>query len=155
MSLPLWILALASLAIGAYFTVHHPEEAIEAPGWLSPLAIGVALSGVLLAWLTFQRKSIDAESLARSTGPLRHAAANGFWVDEAFVAVYRGILMTFASLIGWIDRYLVDGVLNVVSAWTVSSGDALRRIQTGKVQDYVLAVAAGALAVLWWMRGAL
>ena len=155
MSLPLWILALAALAIGAYFTVHHPEEAIEAPGWLSPLAIGVALSGVLLAWLTFQRKSIDAESLARSTGPLRHAAANGFWVDEAFVAVYRGILMTFASLIGWIDRYLVDGVLNVVSAWTVSSGDALRRIQTGKVQDYVLAVAAGALAVLWWMRGAL
>jgi NADH-quinone oxidoreductase subunit L len=155
MSLPLWILALASLAIGAYFTLHHPEEAIEPPGWLSPLAIGVALSGVLLAWLTFQRKSIDAESLARSTGPLRHAAANGFWVDEAFVAVYRGILMTFARFIGWIDRYLVDGVLNVVSAWTVSSGDALRRIQTGKVQDYVLAVAVGALAVLWWMRGAL
>jgi NADH-quinone oxidoreductase subunit L len=155
MALPLWILALASLAIGGYFTLHHPEEAIEAPRWLSPLAIGVALSGVLLAYLTFQRKSIDAETLASSTGPLRSAAAHGFWIDEAFVAIYRGILMTFASLIGWIDRYLVDGILNVVSAWTVSSGDALRRIQTGKVQDYVLAVAAGALVVLWWMRGAL
>ena len=60
-----------------------------------------------------------------------------------------------AGLIGWIDRYLVDGVLNVVSAWTVSGGDVLRRIQTGKVQDYVLAVAAGVVAVVWWLRGAL
>ena len=98
---------------------------------------------------------IDAESLARATGPLRHAAARGFWVDEAFVAIYRGVLLALAGLVGWIDRYLVDGVLNVVSAWTVSGGDVLRRIQTGKVQDYVLAVAAGVVAVMWWLRGAL
>ncbi len=155
MSLPLWILALASIAIGAYFTLHHPEEAVEAPKWLAPLATSVAISGVLLAWATFQRRIVNAESLARATGPLRYAAAHGFWVDEAFVAVYRRILMTLATLIGWIDRYLVDGVLNVVSAWTVSSGDTLRRIQTGKVQDYVLAVAVGVVAVMWWLRGAL
>jgi NADH-quinone oxidoreductase subunit L len=152
---PLWVLALASIAIGVYFTLHHPEDAVEAPAWLAPLATGVALSGVLLAWATFQRRIVNAESLARATGPLRNAAAHGFWVDEAFVAVYRGGLMTLAALIGWIDRYLVDGVLNVVSAWTVSGGDVLRRSQTGKVQDYVLAVAAGVVAVVWWLRGAL
>ena len=155
MSFPLWVLALASVAIGGYFTLHHPEEAVEAPGWLAPLAIGVAISGVLLAWATFQRRMIDAESLARATGPLRHAAARGFWVDEVFVAIYRGVLLALAGLIGWIDRYLVDGVLNVLSAWTVSGGDVLRRIQNGKVQDYVLAVAAGVVAVMWWLRGAL
>ena len=155
MSFPLWVLALASVAIGVYFTLHHPEEAVEAPGWLAPLATGVAISGVLLAWATFQRRIVNAESLARATGPLRSAAAHGFWIDEAFIAVYRGVLMALAGVIGWIDRYLVDGVLNVVSAWTVSSGDVLRRMQTGKVQDYVLAVAAGVVAVVWWLRGAL
>ena len=155
MSFPLWVLALASIAIGVYFTLHHPEAAVEAPSWLAPLATGVAISGVLLAWATFQRRIIDAESLARATGPLRHAAAHGFWVDDVFIVVYRGVLMALAGLIGWIDRYLVDGVLNVVSAWTVSGGDVLRRIQTGKVQDYVLAVAAGVVAVVWWLRGAL
>ena len=155
MSFPLWVLALASMAIGVYFTLHHPEEAVEAPRWLAPLATGVAISGVVLAWATFQRRIVNAESLARATGPLRTAAAHGFWVDEAFVAVYRGVLMALAGLVGWIDRYLVDGVLNVVSAWTVSGGDVLRGIQTGKVQDYVLAVAAGVVAVMWWLRGAL
>ena len=155
MSFPLWVLALASMAIGVYFTLHHPEEAVEAPSWLAPLATGVAISGVLLAWATFQRKIVNAESLARATGPLRNAAAHGFWVDDAFIAIYRGVLMTLAGLIGWVDRYLVDGVLNVVSAWTVSGGGVLRRMQTGKVQDYVLAVGAGVVAFVWWLRGAL
>ena len=155
MSFPLWVLALGSIAIGVYFTLHHPAEAVEAPRWLAPLATGVAISGLVLAWATFQRRMINAESLARATGPLRHAAARGFWVDEVFVSIYRGVLMALATLVGWIDRYLVDGVLNVVSAWTVSGGDVLRRIQTGKVQDYVLAVAAGVVAVMWWLRGAL
>jgi NADH-quinone oxidoreductase subunit L len=153
MSLPLWVLALASMAIGLYFTFNHPENTVEAPGWLAPLATGVALSGVVLAWATFQRKIVDAESLAGAMGPLRIAAANGFWVDEAFIGVYRGILMTLARLVGWVDRYIVDGVLNVVSAWTVSSGDGLRRMQTGKVQDYVLALAAGVVVVMWWLGG--
>jgi len=155
MSLPLWVLAMASMGIGVYFTLHHPADAVEAPAWLAPLATGVALSGVVLAWAAFQRRIINAESLASATGPLRNAAAHGFWVDEAFVLVYRGVLMTLAALVGWVDRYIVDGVLNVISAWTVSSGDALRRMQTGKVQDYVLAVAVGAAAVMWWLRGAL
>ena len=155
MSLPLWILALASMAIGIYFTIHHPETAIEGPGWLAPLATGAAVAGVGLAWAAFQRSIVDAEALARAAGPLRTAAAHGFWVDDAFVAVYRGVLMALAAIVGWIDRYIVDGVLNVVSAWTVSGGNILRRMQTGKVQDYVLAVAAGVVAVMWWLRGAL
>jgi NADH-quinone oxidoreductase subunit L len=155
MALPLWILAGASMAIGIYFTLHHPETEFVPPAWLAVVATGVAVSGIALAWLTFQRKAIDAEGLARMTGPLRVAANHGFWVDEAFVGVYRGVLMVLARAVGWLDRYIVDGILNVVSAWTVSAGDGLRRVQTGKVQDYVVAVAVGVIAVVLWLRGAL
>jgi NADH-quinone oxidoreductase subunit L len=155
MSLPLWILALASMVIGVYFTLHHRETAFHAPGWLAPVATGVAVAGILLAWATYQRGVINAESLARTTGPLRVAAARGFWVDEAFIGIYRGVLMVLARVVGWLDRYIVDGILNVVSAWTVSAGDGLRRVQTGKVQDYVVAVAVGVVAVVLWLRGAL
>jgi NAD(P)H-quinone oxidoreductase subunit 5 len=63
--------------------------------------------------------------------------------------------MVLARVVGWLDRYIVDGLLNVVSAWTVSAGDGLRRIQTGTVQDYVVAVAAGVVAIVLWLRGAL
>ncbi len=155
MSGPLWILALAAMAIGIYFTIHHPEAEFVAPGWLALTATSVAAAGIVLAWATYQKELINAESLARATGPLRRAAAHGFWIDEAFLGIYNGVLMVLATAVGWIDRYLVDGVLNVVSAWTVAGGDGLRRIQTGHVQDYVLAVAVGVTVVLLWLQGAL
>jgi NAD(P)H-quinone oxidoreductase subunit 5 len=69
--------------------------------------------------------------------------------------MYRGVLLGFATLVGWVDRYFVDGVLNVVSAWTVEAGDNLRTIQTGRAQDYVYGVAVGVLALIIWMRWAL
>ena len=46
------------------------------------------------------------------------------------------------------DRYVVDGVLNVLSAWTLDAGDRLRRIQSGQPQDYVYGVAFGVCSLL-------
>ena len=69
-----------------------------------------------------------------------------------FERAYLVVLLGFSRLIGWIDRYLVDGVLNVVSAWTLTAGDDMRTMQSGKAQDYVYGVAVGLLALLIWAR---
>ncbi len=42
-------------------------------------------------------------------------------MDDAVLLVYRWGVLAFSRVIGWSDRYLVDGVVNVVSAWTVSA----------------------------------
>ena len=59
-------------------------------------------------------------------------------------------------VVGWLDRYVVDGLLNVFSAWTLRAGDRLRRLQTGLPQDYVYGVALGALILFvlaqWRMK---
>ena len=154
MALPLWILALMSVAIGAYFTLNHGEPTIPAPAWLTPAAIGAGVGGVLIAWLAYQMKVVDAAALARAFGPIRTAALRGFWVDQAFLGAYRGVVLMLSRAIGWLDRYIVDGVVNVVSAWTVMLGDGIRRVQTGRVQDYVTGVAVGVLILLWWLGGA-
>ncbi len=44
-------------------------------------------------------------------------------------------------------------MLNVISAWTLEGGDALRRIQTGRVGDYIFALAAGLVFLMLWMGG--
>jgi NADH-quinone oxidoreductase subunit L len=159
MALPLWILAFLSVAVGLYFTVAGPElpfgtgePEFQAPGWLMPAAVGVAVAGILLAWLTYQRRTINAASLAAAFGPIRYAALRKFWLDDLFEALYGRVLLTFSRLIGWIDRYIVDGVLNVVSAWTLTSGDDLRTMQSGRAQDYVYGVAVGLVVLLLWVR---
>jgi len=158
MALPLWILAALSLGIGIYFAVAGPalplgpaEPEFENPVWLMPAAVGAAVGGILLAWLTYQRRAIDAATLAAAFGPLRHAALKRFWIDDLFEGAYGVVLLGFSRAIGWFDRYLVDGVLNVVSAWTLTSGDDLRTMQTGRAQDYVYGVAVGLLILLLWL----
>ena len=152
MALPLWILALLSTGVGISFTFVHGEPAFESPGWLMPSAVGVAVAGILLAWLTYQRRTIDPAALAAMSGPIRQAAFHRFWIDDVFEGAYRVALLGFARAVGWVDRYLVDGVLNAVSAWTLTAGDDMRQMQSGRAQDYVYAVAVGLLVLLLWVR---
>jgi NADH-quinone oxidoreductase subunit L len=161
MMLPLWVLALLALGVGLYSTItghflqFGPPEGEHAPGWLTPAAVGVAVAGIALAWLVYQRRTIAADTLAGAFGPIRTAALKKFWIDDIYEGVLAAALLVFSRIIGWLDRYLVDGVLNVVSAWTVTSGDVLRTVQTGRAQDYVYGVAVGLLILIFWMRWAL
>ena len=162
MALPLWVLAALSLGVGLYFTVAGPalpfgpaELEFESPAWLMPLAVGSAIGGILLAWLTYQRRAIDAGALAGAFGPIRYAALKRFWIDDVFEGAYGVVLLGFSRAVGWFDRYVIDGLLNVVSSWTLASGDDLRTMQTGRVQDYVYGVAVGLMILLLWVRWAL
>ncbi|HET9362194.1 MAG TPA: proton-conducting transporter membrane subunit, partial [Vicinamibacterales bacterium] len=155
MLVPLWILALLSMAVGVYFTFVHGEPEFSSPGWLTPVAIGAAVGGIALALLTYQLGTIDPASLASLAGPIRRAALAKFWIDDLFEGVFGAATLGFSRLVGWIDRYLVDGVLNVVSAWTVTTGDEMRTIQTGRAQDYVYGLGVGLLVLLLWVRWAL
>jgi NADH-quinone oxidoreductase subunit L len=162
MTVPLWALALAAMAVGIYFTFNPgPAEAGHAvaggtetsPAWLTPAAVGVAVAGILLAWLTYQRRAIDSVRLAAMFGPIRRAALARFWIDDVFEAGYRVALLGFSRVVGWIDRYVVDGVLNGLSAWTLDAGDNMRSMQTGRAQDYVYGVAVGVLILVIWIQG--
>jgi NADH-quinone oxidoreductase subunit L len=162
MRLPLWLLALLSMAIGLYSVLVGPlvhggpgEREVVSPGWLTPAAVGAALAGIALAWLTYQRRAIDANQLASLFGPIRRAALARFWIDDAFEGAFMLLQRGFARSVGWVDRYLVDGVLNVVSAWTVGAGDELRTMQTGRAQDYIYGLGVGLLVLLLWLRWAL
>jgi NADH-quinone oxidoreductase subunit L len=151
-----WLLAALTLAMGlqrAFFG--GPHEA-EGPQWLAGLSLGLAGAGLGLGWAMYQRAAIDPSRVAAALGPLDWMARRRYGLDTLFAGLYRGVLLVLARVVGWIDRYLVDGVLNVLSAWTLRAGDRLRRLQTGLPQDYVYGIALGALVLLvlahWRLR---
>jgi NADH-quinone oxidoreductase subunit L len=155
MSVPLWILLILTVATGLQLLV-TPSDDAHGPGWLMPLSIALALGGIALAWLIYQRGAIDPARMARALAPLDYMARHRYGLDALAVGLYRACLLGFSRLIGWIDRYVVDGLLNATSAWCLRAGDRLRRIQTGQPQDYVYGVAFGVLLVIvwaqWWRR---
>jgi NADH-quinone oxidoreductase subunit L len=150
-----WLLAILTVAQGARAAVapdHHPAG----PGWLPWLSLGLAGAGIALAWAMYLGGRVDPAGVAAGLRPIEWMARRRYGLDGLFAVLYRGVLLSLSILVGWIDRYLVDGLLNVVSAWTLRAGDRLRRLQTGLPQDYVYGVALGALVLLvlahWQLR---
>jgi NADH-quinone oxidoreductase subunit L len=152
---PLWILALLTVGLGLLFATRGSDEP-HGPTWLPALSLVLAGGGTALAWATYQRELVSADRLAAVFRPIDVLARRRYGLDALYVGLYRGFILGLSRLIGWIDRYIVDGVLNVLSAATLRGGDLLRRIQSGHAQDYVYGVAFGALLlfvwVQWWSR---
>ena len=142
-----WLLAALTLAMGLKQAMqsivggHHEAG----PTWLPAFSLTLAGAGIVLAWAMYQRALLDPARVAAVLRPLDWMARRRYGLDAIFAGLYRGILLGVARLVGWIDRYLVDGVLNVLSAWTLRAGDRLRALQSGQPQDYVYGVALGAL----------
>jgi len=151
---PLWLLAILTVGVGIALAFGGGEAHEETPAWLPPLSVGLALVGFALAWAMYQRGAIDPARVAAALGPLDYLARRRYGLDGLYTGLYRGILLGFSRLIGWIDRYVVDGILNALTALTLRAGDGLRHIQSGRAQDYVYGVAFGVLflfvcAQLW------
>jgi NADH-quinone oxidoreductase subunit L len=149
---PLWLLASLTVLVGLRFALGGAEVHEETPGWLPPLSVGLALLGFLLAWAMYQRGAIDPARVAAVLAPLDYLARRRYGLDALYEGVYRGFLLGFSRLIGWIDRYIVDGILNALTALTLRAGDSLRHIQSGRAQDYVYGVAFGVLLLFVWAQ---
>ncbi len=151
MGIPLWVLALLTVGVGLFFALGGgAADETHGPTWLMWLSIGLAVAGILFAWIIYQRRAIDPGRLAATFGVLDLAARRKFWLDDLYGGLYRGAVLALSRTVGWVDRYLVDGVVNVASAWTLRGGDELRRIQTGRAQDYLYGIALGFLLLIVW-----
>jgi NADH-quinone oxidoreductase subunit L len=152
---PIWVLTVLTVGLGLVFVARAPEVG-HGPGWLAPLSLALAAAGVALAWALYQGHRLAPDTVATLLRPVDFLARRRYFLDALYVGLYRGGLLALSRLVGWLDRYVVDGVVNVVSAWTLRAGDGLRRMQSGVAQDYVYGVAFGVLVLLvmaqWWRR---
>ena len=143
-------LAVLTLALGLRAAVasHH----VEGPAWLPWISLTWAFAGIALAWATYQAGRLDPARLAAAFAPIDFLARRRYFLDDVYGGTYRLLLLGLSRVVGWVDRYVVDGVLNALSAGALRAGDALRRIQTGQPQDYVYGVALGVLLLLVWAQ---
>lgn len=61
-----------------------------------------------------------------------------------------GWLTLLISRIGqWFDHWVVDGIVNLIGITTRGAGRALRVVQSGRVQNYILAAVIGLIAIFY------
>ncbi|MFM8296695.1 MAG: NAD(P)H-quinone oxidoreductase subunit F, partial [Microcystaceae cyanobacterium] len=54
-----------------------------------------------------------------------------------------------SRLAAWFDRYVIDGVVNLVSLATILSGSALKYNVTGQSQFYLLTILISVSLLFW------
>ena len=70
------------------------------------------------------------------------------WVIDGLVNGAAMVTRGISFLEGLFDNWVVDGAVNLVGRIITRAGAGLRRVQTGRLQTYVVLVMAGILAIM-------
>ena len=154
MKIPLIILAVLAVFAG-FFPIASLvtsdglalETHIDYLFSLTPVALAVA--GILLASSLYKSENSKPQSIATTLGGLYTAAHKKFYMDELYMFITQKIIF---NLIGkpaaWIDKNIVDGLMNLFADTTAQISDNMKGLQSGKLQQYASYFFVG---VLWFM----
>jgi len=130
------------------------------------LSLFLAGLGILLAFAFYQWKKIDVDALTLKIKPLYTFSLHKWYFDEFYHKTFVALLLGVSNLLAWFDEHIVDGIVNgaayvtrmlsrlsgLFDAYVVDGavnltatfsgliGLLFRKIQTGKVQAYVVLV---------------
>jgi NADH-quinone oxidoreductase subunit L len=150
MKVPLMILALGAVFAGfvpftRLVTYDGQPQVNHGVGVFAIAPVVLALLGIFAARYLYFKESDRPSKMAAALGGLYKTAYHKFYIDEIYVFVTKKIIF---NLIGrpaaWIDKNIVDGLMNLLATMTAAVSAAIKGIQSGKVQDYALYFFAGA-----------
>ena len=108
-----------------------------------------ACSGSILGPL---RRKPGRPRSTRSPGQRRdpflyRASLNKWWFDDLNDLLFIRIGGRIAYGLWWFDRNIIDGAVNGIGRVGQPAGGGLRRVQTGRVQNYALGIAIGLIVM--------
>jgi NADH-quinone oxidoreductase subunit L len=155
--------------------LEHSTHSAHFPAMITSLL--VAGFGILIAFLTYRRKMINADAVASGLKPLHTFLLRKWYFDEIYeqwvvvpfvMLVTQGmnwfdkyvvdgvvngsayVTMLYSRVSGWFDTYVVDGLVNL-SAYIVGFfGIVFRKTQTGKIQTYIAFVVLGVMVLFYF-----
>ncbi len=169
MTVPLIILAIPSLVIGALVGLPPDSGAIhrflgkairsdlfERNGPVSSsttwtfaiISSLVAVGGIFLAFTMYMRRNPNPYALGDRLHWLWTFLWHKWYFDEIYDILFVKGTYYFAMACWAFDRRVVDGAVNGVATVVGRSSGRLRRVQTGFVANYALAIALGAVLIV-------
>jgi NADH-quinone oxidoreductase subunit L len=138
------------------------------------LSVGLGGLGILFAFLIYHWKKISADMLAQKLRALHYFSQNKWFIDELYHATWVAGTMLFSKMLAWFDGHIIDGAVNgaaSVTKFVAKAGglfdtfvvDGLvnftaflsgfiglnfKKIQTGKVQTYLIYVVFAIIIIM-------
>jgi NADH-quinone oxidoreductase subunit L len=177
MTIPLILLAIPSIFIGlllglpfgnslisqwldpvfapADAILHETKPSFEIlgiDGVLIVISTAVAVAGCVAAWYLFGFFNLKPrETLVRlwteKAKPLYTGSFHKWYFDDLNDLLFVRFGSLVAASLWWFDRAVIDGTVNGIAHVVQSAGSEVRHIQTGRVQNYALGIAAGLIVM--------
>ncbi|MEK6650809.1 MAG: NADH-quinone oxidoreductase subunit L [Bacteroidota bacterium] len=94
-------------------TIHH----VHGPAML--LSLIIASTGIVMAFMVFYWKRIDADAVVARLKPLHTFFANKWYFDELYDATWIRGTMALTRAYAWFDAKVIDGIVNGTARWTM------------------------------------
>ncbi len=135
---------------GAHAEEHHVSGMMTAT--FITISTILAFGGLAIAYLAYVVKhpALDPKTWSERAGPVYRLLYNKYYLDEIYERFIIHPLYWFSENVLWkiIDIDIIDGTVNGVATTVNYSSSQLRRVQTGFVANYALAIAIGAVIVI-------
>ena len=124
---------------------------------LAGISTGVALSGMALAAALYLRRQQgpgrDFREPLRALRPVHTFLSRKYYIDALCedAVVRRVFYRLFVGTVDWLDRNLVDGLVDTIGWIFRNIGWAIGRFQTGQIQTYGAAAVFGSLLIMLWL----
>ncbi len=153
MKLPLVILAIAAVLAGfvpfsKYVTSDGlpMEESINIVFSIAPVVLAVL--AILLAASLYKKENDKPARIASSLGGLYQFAYRKFYIDEIYLFITKKIIFNcIGRPAAWIDKNIVDGLMNGIASATAAIAGFIKGMQSGKIQSYALYFFVGIAAL--------
>ena len=142
------------------------------------MSIILAGLGILIAFVFYQWKKVNVDKLADSIKLLYKGSLNKWYIDEAYDKTAIAGTLGLGSVLSWFDQKIVDGAVNGsasvtrfisrMSGWFDSNivdgmvnmtafvsgfvGLSFKKLQTGKVQTYIVFVIFSIIILLFFFK---
>jgi NAD(P)H-quinone oxidoreductase subunit 5 len=119
------------------------------------LLVGSGVVGCLLGGAIYLRSNYEMGStvpmLPRPIRPIWKFVQDLLAYDLYVMGIYRVSVIFLVGngsrLISWVDRYIVDGAVNLFGFASIMSGETLKYTATGRSQQYLLTILLGVILV--------
>ncbi len=151
MLFPLIILGICSVVagfvpFGKFVSSNGAELHTEFHLLFSIAPVVLALGGILFAMMLYKKENAKAQAFSYMLKGIYTSTYNKFYIDEIYLFITKKIVF---NLVGrpaaWIDKNIVDGMINTFAVVTENFSEAIRGMQSGKVQNYAVYFFAGVL----------
>ncbi|MGH7905473.1 MAG: NADH-quinone oxidoreductase subunit L [Candidatus Binataceae bacterium] len=119
-------------------------------GILSSVAGFSAFFGIVTAFILYIVLPVLPEAISESASAYYHALVHKYYIDEFYDLIVTRPLFWLAgtALSKGVDEEGIDGVVNGTAYTVETSGEVMRKAESGNVQHYIFVYLLGVLAII-------